>query len=452
MATKTYTPSIVDVKITIQDAHLTQQGFGTPIFITQHQEFDERVRGYSSLNAVADDFDEQSNAYIAARRFFSQQPAPSIVKIGRRVGTFSGSASNFDNTTGQLSTHTFNINIPSLSTTTPITITAQDAEAEADMISRLVVDINGNSSVNTVLTASSSGTVLSMAAISSDVVFNVSTMTNFSGNFTATESPAQVINALIEEDSDFYFVSADDHTGVFITSMSSEVQALDKTYFFSLSEASALKAVTDPLAPDDWTSKISDSHTVALFHEEAGTFAECAYIASNAPYAAGSVTWANVQVIGLEASRAAINGKLLTETQKSNLFKRNINFIERDAGVDFTRSGFTMSGEWIDVIRGVHWQTEDVAVSLKGLLLSQKGGKVTYDNTGIARIREVLTTSLQRGVNRNFLESFTVVVPLVSQTSKQDRLDRVLNNVTFQGILAGAIQEVVVRGTVTVGE
>lgn len=452
MATKTYTPSIVDVKITIQDAHLTQQGFGTPIFITQHQEFDERVRAYSSLNAVADDFETYSNAYTAARRFFSQEPSPSLIKIGRRAGTYSGGTSNFDNTTGQLSTHTLTVQVPSLGTSTILTISAQDAEAEADMIARWVVDINANSSVNSVLTATSAGTVLTLTVDNSATVFKITASSNFTGTFTATESASNVITALLEEDSDFYFVTSDDHTSTFVTAMSSEVQALDKMYFFSTNDASSLAAVTDPLAAHDWTSLIADSHTVGLFHEDSSTFVECAYVGSNAPYDAGSVTWANLQLSGVQASRASVNGKLLTETQKNNLFKRNINFSERDAGIDFTRSGFTMSGEWIDVIRGVHWQTADISVSLKGLLLSQKGGKVSYDNGGIARVREVLTTSLQRGVNRNFLESFVATVPLVAQTSKQDRLDRILNNVTFTAILAGAIHEIVVRGTVTVGE
>lgn len=452
MATKTYTPSIVDVKITIQDAHLTQQGFGTPIFITQHQEFDERVRAYSSLNAVADDFETYSNAYTAARRFFSQEPSPSLIKIGRRAGTYSAGTSNFDNTTGQLSTHTLTVQVPSLGTSTILTISAQDAEAEADMIARWVVDINANSSVNSVLTATSAGTVLTLTVDNSATVFKITASSNFTGTFTATESASNVITALLEEDSDFYFVTSDDHTSTFVTAMSSEVQALDKMYFFSTNDASSLAAVTDPLAAHDWTSLIADSHTVGLFHEDSSTFVECAYVGSNAPYDAGSVTWANLQLSGVQASRASVNGKLLTETQKNNLFKRNINFSERDAGIDFTRSGFTMSGEWIDVIRGVHWQTADISVSLKGLLLSQKGGKVSYDNGGIARVREVLTTSLQRGVNRNFLESFVATVPLVAQTSKQDRLDRILNNVTFTAILAGAIHEIVVRGTVTVGE
>lgn len=452
MATKTYTPSIVDVKITIQDAHLTQQGFGTPIFITQHQEFDERVRAYSSLNAVADDFETYSNAYTAARRFFSQEPSPSLIKIGRRAGTYSGGTSNFGNTTGQLSTHTLTVQVPSLGTSTILTMSAQDAEAEADMIARWVVDINADSSVNSVLTATSAGTVLTLTVDNSATVFNITASSNFTGTFTATESASNVITALLEEDSDFYFVTSDDHTSTFVTAMSSEVQALDKMYFFSTNDASSLAAVTDPLAAHDWTSLIADSHTVGLFHEDSSTFVECAYVGSNAPYDAGSVTWANLQLSGVQASRASVNGKLLTETQKNNLFKRNINFSERDAGIDFTRSGFTMSGEWIDVIRGVHWQTADISVSLKGLLLSQKGGKVSYDNGGIARVREVLTTSLQRGVNRNFLESFVATVPLVAQTSKQDRLDRILNNVTFTAILAGAIHEIVVRGTVTVGE
>ena len=78
-----------------------------------------------------------------------------------------------------------------------------------------------------------------------------------------------------------------------------------------------------------------------------------------------------------------------------------------------------------------------------------EGGKLTGDDDGIARVREVATSSLQRGVNRNFLSSYTLTVPLQIDRSLPDIANRILTGCTFTGILSNAIQFIEIDGTVT---
>ena len=173
-----------------------------------------------------------------------------------------------------------------------------------------------------------------------------------------------------------------------------------------------------------------------------------AYIAYGAPYDAGSIAWGNAQLTGVAASLQPSNQRPLTSIQKSALDVRHCNFIDLDGGVPVVRRGITSGGEWIDIIRGVDWLESDLKTSLRDLLINQKGGKITYDDTGITRIRQVIETSLQRAVNRNFLSSYTVNVPKASQVALADKKARILKDVTFAGILAGAILDVDLKGTV----
>ncbi|EOM5075856.1 DUF3383 family protein, partial [Escherichia coli] len=76
---------IVNVDITLNTAGTTREGFGLPLFLASTDNFEERVRGYTSLTEVAEDFDENSAAYKAAKQLWSQTPKVTQLYIGRRA-------------------------------------------------------------------------------------------------------------------------------------------------------------------------------------------------------------------------------------------------------------------------------------------------------------------------------------------------------------------------------
>jgi hypothetical protein len=79
---------IVNVQITRQTAAVSEQGFGTALFVGEATVINttERIRYYDSLEAVADDFGPATKEYDAALAYFSQQPSPRLMAIGRRDG------------------------------------------------------------------------------------------------------------------------------------------------------------------------------------------------------------------------------------------------------------------------------------------------------------------------------------------------------------------------------
>ena len=462
-----YSP-VVQVNIAINAVNLTQAGFGTPIFITAHQQTDDRVIDIVDPDDLVNDygFETTSAAYKAASQLFANSPSPEVMKIGRRGATTVTNPSR-PSDDGTSETFTINVDFPSQSANYSATFNSvgDGSESVQDVCEFLKTALDGQTGFTSNLVATITGTddsaVLAISAVDDDFTFTVSTLASSTGttiptytnSVTGTESASDCFIQIKEEDSDFYFVTSEARPSTdraFVDALSSEVQGEDKLYFVASGDAVEYTAEdSTSFFWDAWNSQ--KTKTITLHHHDAlDDYPELKYVGYNASYDAGSVTWANLRLPDLTPSGQETNtDKPLNTSQLGRLIARNCNFIVKDAGVNITRTGITAGGEWIDVIRGVHWLTEDMTVALKSLLFNQQGGKVPYTNAGIARIREVCQSSLQRAVNRGFLDSYTLTVPLISEVSTTDFVDRVLRNVTFTGILAGAIHQVEVEGQVT---
>jgi len=76
---------IIEINISRETRGVSRQGFGTPLFIGSTAgvlSATDRVRTYSSAEAVLNDFTETDPEYIAALRFFGQELEPTYIKIG----------------------------------------------------------------------------------------------------------------------------------------------------------------------------------------------------------------------------------------------------------------------------------------------------------------------------------------------------------------------------------
>lgn len=443
---------IVNVDITLNTAGTTREGFGLPLFLASTDNFEERVRGYTSLTEVAEDFDESTAAYKAAKQLWSQTPKVTQLYIGRRAMQYTVSIP--DEVT-ESTDYSLTIAVGG-GVSQPYQYTAQADDTALIVLTQFKGQIEADPTIKDDVTINvtgtgSSATMIVTKAGDNDFVKVTSTTSSVSIAGTTADTAASALAAIETYSTDWYFISAEDRTSQFILAMASEIQARKKIFFTANSDVAALQG-TELASASDVPAQLAKSmytRTVCLWHHTATyDYPEMAYIAYGAPYDAGSIAWGNAQLTGVEASLQPANKRPLTSIQKSALDVRHCNFIDLDGGVPVVRRGITSGGEWIDIIRGVDWLESDLKTSLRDLLINQKGGKITYDDTGITRIRQVIETSLQRAVNRNFLSSYTVNVPKASQVALADKKARILKDVTFSGILAGAILDVDLKGTV----
>ena len=339
--------NIVTVDITLNTTAVSRQGFGTPIFISAHSYFPERTRGYPSLSSAKDDIPEDSPTYKALQSFFSQQPSVPLVFIGRRDvdetiitpdAIVVGKVYSFGLATG---------------TNTAVTVshTAVVGDTAEKVVGAWVTYLASSPITGVTVTKVGTGTTAKLKLVSSSDPLVISSLVRVTDSYVTTETASQVLSAIEEENTDWYFVTAEDHTETFVLQMAEAIEARTKIYGVSVQQSSALSALTDPAT--DILGKLKASNyfrTLAVWHHEADTkFVECAFIGYNAPFDAGSVTWNLERLQGVSASADPVTGKRLTFTQKNNLASRNANFVDLIDGVVATREGKVAACEWIDL-------------------------------------------------------------------------------------------------------
>lgn len=80
---------IVNVVITRNTQGIQEPGFGTLLILGTSKKFNERIRFYSNMDGVAEDFSPTDPEYIAAQDVFAQDLTPSQIAIGRRDASVS---------------------------------------------------------------------------------------------------------------------------------------------------------------------------------------------------------------------------------------------------------------------------------------------------------------------------------------------------------------------------
>lgn len=470
---------ITNVSISLQTSGISRLGFGTPLFITAHNFFLDRVREYSGLSEVAADFPTDSNAYKAAVSVFKNEPSVGKFKIGRQkantlvtVGGDTGGTYVAGVTVGLTVTD-------AVGGTVDATFTTSGAESLATVAANLVADINGvigsGGTATVTVTDNLDGTFV-IAPATQD--FYVSGFVNVSTSATGIDDTAadadnilNTLTAIREVDDDFYFVgwegralggeSIDNVTynTVGVWDLANTIEALDspKMYFVGSSASESITntytAGSTPASQNDVLAFLAEGNyfrTVTWWHQDADTtFSEMQYCGYNAPFDAGSVTWGNIK-LSIDAAKNA-SGNKLTSTEKGRLASRYANYAAIAGGVVYVLNGKVAGNEWIDIIRGRDNLKADLEADLFDLLTNQQGSKIPYTDKGINQVAGVVDGRLVRyRDDREFLTNpIKLNVPKAADIATEDKQNRILEDMSFTATIAGAIQAVDLSGTLT---
>lgn len=440
---------IVSVSISLDTAAVNRASFGTPIFIGDHYWFKERVRTYSSIEAVADDIPTDSDEYKGALKAFSQDIPPSFVKIGRREADSVLIVVDPATAIGQ--TYSISILDTAEATVTASFISITGSETAVDIAADLVADLVGVTGVT--VTDNSDGT-FTLTKSGSDN-FAITAISGLDYSYTTTETPADILNNISEEDDDYYFIATNDHSDTFVMAMAAQVEARTKEYFVALQDSTNLGAYSE--VATDTMSKLAQNEynrTTAWYHHEANTtFPEMAFISVAAPADPGKKVWGDNKVATVSASKSITTGLPLNETAKNNLVAKNANFTETVGGIVITRQGTVASGNWIDEIRDRDFLEARTKEALQDLLI--RTPKLPYTNAGIARVENVLASTYSRYVETetqvNILEAgtpYVISLPRRKDVPFSDITARTLNGqVTLY--LTGAILVINIVGSAT---
>ncbi len=185
------------------------------------------------------------------------------------------------------------------------------------------------------------------------------------------------------------------------------------------------------------------NRTYLVYTNTISNWVNAAWLGKMLPLQPGSGTWAYKELVGVSDTSN------LNATERANIKLRKGNYYTQLAGIDVTFLGTMVSGEYIDVIHGLDWLESFIQENIAQLLIAAP--KIPYNNNGIGLIENSLRASLQEAVIRGIInQDFIITVPDMLNISLVDKAARVLRDVKFTATLTGAIQNIIINGSVTV--
>ena len=248
--------------------------------------------------------------------------------------------------------------------------------------------------------------------------------------------------------SDFFgFVLADHKTNDNIMICADFAEANKRQFFVSRGDADIKEVVTTDIL--SLLKAKAYNYTNFMFSED--NYADVAFMSQGYSVQVGSDNFANMTLAGITPS-------LLTENEYQHITAKNGNTYETIHNVSLTQNGVSVSGEHIDVVRDSCNLYDDIQTSLMSTITNTK---ISFTNEGILTITEALAKVLDVYVENGFIakeeitadgkvnRSYIIQAPRAESVPVQDRNAGILHNVNFQARLAGAINKMVLIGSLS---
>lgn len=436
--------SIVNVQISRETATVSQAGFGAGNFLSNTAVFSDRIKVYSNLKAVSDDTLSGADTLTYAQKYFGQSVRPTqlfVTKKGRLLPQISTLVFNVDLITG----NTVNGSINGVALA-PIPFDTDHATTMADIATALAANadidtavVSGRTITITTLDGTNvtlSGFVVTGGASQATAAWTVSQY----GDVLLTNVASLTAAALINND--WYALAAYEKDKADILLIAAYIQGLRKIYAVSSADADILTSVTTDVASE--LKAASYDRTFLLYSATAAAFPEGAWLGAGLPTNPGAITWKFKSLAGVTVDT-------ITDTQKTIAAGKNANTYTVIGGRNITEEGVTSEGTFIDIIRDTDWLQARITENVFQAFVTQP--KIPYTDQGVSiivnRIQQILDQGVANGVLTNNPRP-TISAPLVANVPVNDRANRILPDVTFEAVLAGAIHKVTINGTVSV--
>lgn len=424
---------IVDVSITTTPSAVTKEGFGIGLILAAHVAATPRYQVFASLSALGVVHGTTGAIYLAAAAYFAQSPAPKQVAVGRRqVNTCTITVDTAANSTD----YTITIN------GTAFTVTSDSDATDAEIATALRAAINAGSEP---VTASGTGADVILTADVSGTAFSaVFTGTNMSlGALTAAATIAADLAAIQLENANWYGVILTDRASADAQAAIDWVATVRKILFCASAEQNAADVAdaSDAATLPAILKSESQDRAAPIWLEDISSYPDAALAGRVLSKTPGTYTAMFKELVGISVSS-------LTETQEGNLLDKHCNIYEAIGGRNMVRRGTVASGSYIDQIHGRDWLVARIEEAVFDVLSAVD--KVPFTDAGIALVENALKGVLQGAVNSGYLASYETAVPFAADVSAADKGNRLLPDVTFTAVEAGAIHGATINGVISI--
>lgn len=424
---------VVTVTITRIGQLVKRDSFGILMILGAHKKFNERVKYYLTLDAVAQDFLTTEKEYIAAKAVFDQSPNVEKIAIGRQ---------QIDDVTVTVDTVENNTNYTVTISGTDYQITS-DADATAEEIAAALVSAidAGSEPVDATDNLDGTFTVSSDPALSAYTILVDSNMSIVNGS--ASETVTQALDAILNDDDAWYSLALTSRVQAEVELAAAWTEANNRLFGTASDDTDILDInATGDIADVFKTAEYERSY--CMYHSAAATtYPECAWYGVMLTKDPGTATWAFKTLTNVTVDD-------LTETQKIAALAKNANIYVSEYGKNITRDGNLAKDEFfIDTTRGIDWLAARINEDVAALILNTN--KIPYTDGGISAIEAVIKARLENAVEIGLLSPSpapVVTVPKLANIPVADRNIRKVSGITFRATLAGAIHQVIIEGFV----
>ncbi len=477
---------VVNVQIVMSPIAAALRNFGAMLIAGSSAVIDttERIRQYSGLTGVANDFPLTAPEYQAAALFFGQTPQPSLLYIGRWAQTA---------TSGVLHGAVLSAAAQALANFTAVTNGGMKISVDGSLKTLSAINLSGATNLNGV--ASLITTALAGAAV---VTWNASygrfdvtsatTGTTSAVLFATAPASGTDISALLGLNSG---QGGTQVSGIAAESLASGVATLAlNNSWYGLSVAATGVQLSDHMAVAAYIEGASPSRVYGITSQDPacldptqtsdvasqmqalGYNRTCVQYSSSSPYAICSLI-GRAFTVDFTANRSTITLKFkqepgvaaesLNETQAATLKAKNCNvFVNYNNNTAIIQEGVMSGGWFFDERHGLDWLQNAAQTAVWNALYGSQT-KIPQTDEGVNQLvtaleHDALIPSVDNGLlapglwtgpaigaiqpGQALIKGYYVYTPLVASQSAADRAARKAPTLQVAAKLAGAIHSV----------
>ncbi len=438
---------VVDLTIVVASSSLSRPNFGTPLALISKVPAGwgvNMVREFAKVSELVDlGFATTDAAYKLASAIKAQKPCPKTFKLAKRgVGNIPAQSlelSVTDATEGAVYTIEVGVDGGALTELTYTVLAGATLTTVAVAIELLIEAVTGVASAAAV-------EKITITPVTAGTLVNLKTWSSNFELFDATPDPgvADDCAAALLEDDDWYGLLLDSNSEAESKAAAAWALSNGKLFGHSTSDTGVQDgAVTSDVSSDITTTTNSQAWGIYDADELLG-YSAAALMSRGLAFAPGKATWAFKDLPGVTTDR-------LTPGQQNDLEEKNCNFYVTRFGKAITYPGKLYNGEFIDVTHFLNWLDSEMQIQVFDCIT--KLPKQPYTNTGLGAIEATISAVLEAGVRAGGLVagSCTVTMPKLDDIDAVTRAGRLVPDIEFDGILAGAIHAAQLRGLIRNG-
>ena len=458
----------IDVEITREARSPSQQGFGACAFVLAVLAITERIEKFVTLADLAVKYPEGTEAYAAAEFWFNQVPAPDEFYVvqalvtslaAKAAGVFDISAASAANGDGLVG---FSLDGVSYSVSPEAAATPT---AVGDLLVALVNESVTHTAANvaglvtiTDVTGGGLGNSVALADVSTDTGMTGAVLTQPTGgvNLVPDEDVDDALTAGLAGDPSFYFVAVDRQYRVINAQMKSAASwvVANKRQFPGVSnDPDCLNAA---VTTDIMSEFVTEDYDRAML-DYSSRPTEYPDVAAAARLASVDFTGTDTVITLKFKDLVGVHSENISPTQLSALKGKNGNVFYTVAGLRMFDEGKNSSGVFFDSIHGSDAMAEAVKVGVfsgyatrKKTAFTEKGMSSPKADTETALLQFLTNGYLADSVDDNgdFVPAYTVTSDPVSQSTDQERLDRIGPDIHFEARESSAIHSQKINGVI----